>query len=471
MKKVFPFFIIVLLLVVAVSVVGALPGSGWKSGQQVQNVGGSSAQVVLTAYDQGGTNYNCGTENVDPGASVTYLTDVDCPVPAGFLGSAVVSADQPIAAIVNVNNKGTGLAAGQYQGTDGADVATTISFPLVKNDHNGRTTTFYVQNASNSTNDITATFNVNGVTYTKSYTGVAANAMVIVSPTDTTPSMPSGFGNVGSLTVVGTQPLAGSSLEHQTSAPVGQNLQASKAFIAADGATDVYCPLYRKNHTVRNQTTGAQVQNVGGAAIAVGDIVFTVNASGGPVVYNNTEAVDPGESYTFFAGTLAGLPDGTVGSATISSTQPVVAVVNDKGSQGGNDRVTTYACFGSGGTSVNVPLAKEFAGGNTTGIQVQNIGGANTQVTLEYKATNGKALTVKSKNAVAPGASITSWGISNYPNAEWDVLSGTPGDMIGTVNGVVVSGTADLAVIANESSNGTYQTASDQDTKNYEGFN
>ena len=36
MKKIFPIFVLAILLVVAVSVVGALPGSGWKSGQQVQ---------------------------------------------------------------------------------------------------------------------------------------------------------------------------------------------------------------------------------------------------------------------------------------------------------------------------------------------------------------------------------------------------------------------------------------------------
>jgi len=465
MKKVFPIFILILVLVVAVSVVGALPGSGWKSGQQVQNIGGASAQVVLTAYDQSGTSFNCGTESVASGASVTYLTDVDCPVPAGFLGSAVVSADQPIAAIVNVNNRGTGLAAGQYQGTDGADVATTIVFPLVKNDHNGRTTTFYVQNASNSTNNISAVFAVNGVNYNLSKNNVPANAMVILSPGDA--GVPSGTGNVGSLTVTGTQPMAGSSLEHETSAPVGENLQASKAFVSADGATEVYCPLFRKNHTAKNQTTGAQVQNIGGAAV---DVDFTFNSNMGTFGPYSAN-IAPGASYTFFAGTLAGIPDGALGSATISSTGPVVAVVNDKGVDGGNTRVTTYACFGSGGTSVNIPLAKEFAGGNTTGIQVQNIGGAASSVTLEYKATNGQALTVMSTGTVAPGTSITSWGISNYPNAEWSVVSGTPANMVGTVNGVVVSGTADLAVIANESSSGVHGTASNQDTKNYEGFN
>jgi hypothetical protein len=357
------------------------------------------------------------------------------------------------------------LAAGQYQGTDGADVATTIVFPLVKNDHNGRTTTFYVQNASNSTNNISAVFAVNGVNYNLSKNNVPANAMVILSPGDA--GVPSGTGNVGSLTVTGTQPMAGSSLEHETSAPVGENLQASKAFVSADGATEVYCPLFRKNHTAKNQTTGAQVQNIGGAAV---DVQFSFNSNMGVFGPFNAN-IAPGASYTFFAGTLAGIPDGALGSATIASTGPVVAVVNDKGVDSGNTRVTTYACFGSGGTSVNVPLAKEFAGGNTTGIQVQNIGGAASAVTLEYKATNGQALTVMSKGTVAPGTSITSWGISNYPNAEWDVVSGTPANMIGTVNGVVVSGTDDLAVIANESSSGVHGTASNQDTKNYEGFN
>jgi hypothetical protein len=469
MKKAFPIFILIVVLLVVVGIVGALPGSGWKSGQTIQNVGGSDAQIVLTAYDETGKSYDCGTKNASSGGSVNFLTDVDCPVPAGFLGSAVVSADQPIAAVVNVNNKGTGLASGQYQGTDGADVATTISFPLAKSDHNGRTTTFYVQNASNSPNNIDAEFKINGVSYTKSYSNVPANAMVVVSTTDTTPSMPSGPGNFGSLTVTGSQPLAGSSLEHQTSAPVGDNLQASKAFTAADGANKVFCPLYRNSHTSKGQTTGAQVQNVSGGPV---DITFTYTDSGGTSYPAVTETgVPDGESANFFAPTI-GLPSNSFGSAVIEATGPVVAVVNDKGTSGGNERVTTYACFGSGGTLVNVPQAKEHFGGNTTGIQVQNVGNADTFVTLEYKATNGKTLTIKSKAQVGSGESINVVNLYKLPDSHWDVTGGGPaGDMINTLNGVVVSGTSDLAVIANESSNGDKAPASNQDTKNYEGFN
>lgn len=470
MKKVFPLLVLVAVMIIAVGVVlAAPPGSGWKSGQTVQNVGGSNATVQLTAYDQNGGPFNCGSANVAPGASVNYLTDTDCPVPAGFVGSAVVSADQPIAAVVNVTNKGTGLASGNYQGTDGADVATKVNFPLVKNDHNGRTTTFYVQNASQSPNNISAVFNVKGVNYTKSFNNVPANAMVIFSPTDTSPSMPSGKGNVGSLVVTGTGPLAGSSLEHQTSAPVGDNLQASKGFTASEGANTVYCPLYRYAHTSKNQTTGAQVQNIGNAAV---NVAFTVNANSGGSFGPYNANIAPGASHTFYAPDLAGLPPGTLGSATIVSNGPVVALVNDKGTSNGLERTTSYACFGSGGTTVNLPQAKEHKGGNTSGIQAQNVGNADTKVTIVYKSTNGKSLTIQSKSTIAPGTSINAVNLYKMPNADWAVISGAPAsNMLDTLNGVVVTGTSPLAVVANEASNGDVSTASNQDTKNYEGFN
>ena len=153
---------------------------------------------------------------------------------------------------------------------------------------------------------------------------------------------------------------------------MAENLQASKAFVEADGSTTVYCPLYRNEHTARSQTTGAQVQNIGSSSV---NVQFTVSASG--QTYGPYDAAIPaGESFTFFAPSLVNpsIPAGTVGSATITSTGPVVAVVNDRGTDGGIDRLTTYGCFGSGGTEVNVPLAKEFSGGNTTGVQVQNAG-------------------------------------------------------------------------------------------------
>jgi hypothetical protein len=461
MKKVIP-FVLVIVLLISVGLVfgqGGLPGSGWKSGQQIQNVGNSNAKVVLTAYEENGTSHDCGEKSIAPGASGTFLTDSDCDVDAGFIGAAVASADQAIAAIVNVNNRGTGAAAGQYQGTDGADVATTLSFPLVKHNHSGRTTTFFVQNASTSPNNMVGTFNVKGTTYTQTYNNVPANASRVFTPAGA--GVPAGQGQVGSLEVTGTQALAGSSLEHESSAAVASNLQASKAFVAADGATTLYCALYREGHTKKNQTTGAQVQNVSGSPA---NVQFTFNA--GASTYGPYAAtIQPGASHTFYAPDLAGIPSGSVGSAVITSDQYIVAVVNDAGTDGSAQRKTTYACSGEGSTTVNVPLAKEFAGGNTTGVQVQNVGTANTKVTLEYKNPAG-SLTIQSKNAIAPGTSITAYGVSS-PSAEWQVLSSS-GNMNGTVNGVVAKADEPIIVIANESS--AAPNPSGQDTKNYEGF-
>ncbi|MDX1414535.1 MAG: hypothetical protein R3293_10115 [Candidatus Promineifilaceae bacterium] len=467
MKKVIPFVILVVLLVSVSLVVaqGGLPGAGWKSGQQIQNTGNAPAKVVFTAYDKFGNNYDCGEKNVNPGASETFLTDVDCTtVPEGFVGSAVVGADQPIAAIVNVTNRGTGLASAQYQGTDGADVANNVSFPLVKRCHSGRTTTFYVQNASTSENDITATFTVGGAPYTKNYDNVPGNAMVVVMPADA--GVPCAQGT-GSLEVSGTGPLAGAALEHEESAAVASNLSASKAFIDTDGAQNVFCPLYRKAQTAkRDQTSGVQVQNISGGPVNV-DFNF-IDSNGtpyGPFSINN---LADGASHTFYAkaAELASIPDGSVGSATISATGNVVAVVNDAAVDGTIQRKATYACFGSGSQTVNVPLAKEFAGGNTTGVQVQNVGGSPAKVQLEYKATNGSTLKIESVNTVAPGESITAYNVASL-GSEWTQLSGS-GSMAGTVNGVVATSAQNIVVVANESSAGA--TPSNQDTKNYEGF-
>lgn len=168
----------------------------WWSGQQIQNVGTSTASVSFQAYNSSGTSFSCGNKSVGPGASANFLT-IDCAaLPAGFVGSAVVSADQPIAAVVNVVNMSTnfdgtgGRAAGLYRGTDGSNVATEIAFPLMKNNFFGRSTALYVQNASDQTNDITVTIRVGASTYTKSFTGVKPYAMVVVGPADTSPAMP-----------------------------------------------------------------------------------------------------------------------------------------------------------------------------------------------------------------------------------------------------------------------------------------
>ncbi len=272
------------------------PGTGWTTGMQFQNVGDGSAAVRLYLYTPQGGAIDCGEKSAQPGASVNYLIDSNCLLSGPFGGSAVVESNQPMRGIVHINNANTGQAAGIYTATTMDEISSTLLFPLVKHNHVGRTTTFHIQNAGGSPVNMTATFRVNGATFTKQFTNVPANAMVVVSPADA--GVPGGNGQVGSLTVTGSGPLAGTSLEHQHAAAVAQNLQASQAFTTGDYDSKVYCPLFRNAHGNGKLTTGAQVQNV---ATTAQNITLTYTPRDGGNKVTKTVNVQPGASATFYA--------------------------------------------------------------------------------------------------------------------------------------------------------------------------
>lgn len=479
MKKL-PFILLVILaLVLGATLVSAqgLPGSGWETGQQVQNISDTAdATIVMTVYDQDGVSSSCGTKTAGPGESVNFLAN-ECATSPGFQGSGVLSADAPLAAIVNVNNRTVGNAAGQYRGTDGDDVATTINFPLVKNNFAGRTTVFYVQNASSSTNTIEATFStgdLGGATteYTNTYSNVPANAMVIVIPADA--GVPAG--DVGSLVVTGTQPLAGSALEHEAGVGLANNLQASKAFTPSEYDTTAYCPLVRNAHTARDQTTGIQAQNVSGAPQTI-TVEYQYRVNNGSLQTDSVTSptLADGESFTFFGKDATyGLPEGSLGSATVTGDGGNIAVVvNDRGFALNPSPVTTYSCFPASGasTEVSIPLYKEYFFGNTSGIQVQNVSGANVSVTLEYNPVSGSPATVSHTQPIPPGASTTFFGVSQGTSP--GDIDGAEAGLVNTFGGVVITSSGgEIVAIANESSFGGFgTTASGQDTKNYEGIN
>ena len=464
--------IAVLLLLSTIAVAAAQtnpPGAGWTTGMQFQNVGNSTGEVRLLLYTPDGESIDCGPRTAPAGGSVNYLVDVHCAVPEQFGGSAVVESNQPLRGIVHINNAGLGQAGGIYSGTTMDEIAPTLLFPLVKHNHAGRTTTFHVQNASSAPVNLTATFRVAGGTYTKNYNGIPANAMVVVAPADA--GVPAGNGQVGSLTVTGNGPLAGTSLEHEHAAAVAQNLQASKAFTAADYDDKVYCPLFRNAHTGQSLTTGAQVQNVGNSTQS---ITFSYRPRDGGNTISHTESVAPGASATFYAPSL-GIPAGSVGAATITGQGNIIAVVNDEGSENGLRRTTTYACFPAAEATnrVVLPLYKEYWMGNTSGIQVQNVSGngQTATVTLTFRATNGgQTVRVSHGTPIADGGSITFFAVSQgLSPAGMTVVSGNAGGLMSSFGSVVIESNRPIVAIANESGFGP--GASQQDSKNYEGFN
>lgn len=382
-----------------------LPGSGWWSGEQVQNVGDADATVHITAYDIDSTDTYESDQTVPPGGAYTFtpftgLTNL----PDGFQGSAVVTADQPIKAIVNVTNLPVatvgvtgGTAAAQYQGVDGSAVATTLYFPLAKGDYYGATTTFYVQNAGDSAATFTAEFAMNdGMSYSYTTPSIEPNRIAIFSVFDTTGydngTATGGAVRLGALKVTSTEEMAGVVMEHSTTDATAVALFGTRGFTENDFDTKAYAPVIK--NMFYNQFTGLQVQNVGTGDI---DITVTYKVAQGPnagaTITQTATGVAAGTSHTFVqldavdGGVGSNLDAGDLAGATVEATGDFVAIVNEQ-NQAASVGIT-YSAMPDGSTTqkVSAPLYKDEYYNNGSGLQVQNVGSADASATAVFACT------------------------------------------------------------------------------------
>lgn len=477
--------VIVLITLLTGTVASAqnnIPGTGWWSGEQVQNVSAADAQVVVTAYAQtSGDTFTTGNQTVPAGGAVTFIPSSFTNMPDGFQGSAVVSADQPIKAIVNVTNQKAGAfgvdggkAAAQYQGTE--NVSTTIYFPLAKHNRFGKTTVFYIQNAGNAAATANYTFNMdNGGQFTGATASIGPNQMVILAPADANvPSTNDARANIGSLVVTSAQPLAGTVMEFDQNEAIGTVLKGTRAFTQSDFDVKAYAPVAKHNRFGR--FTGIQVQNVSSAAIDV-TITYVGSSRNTPCfgqTYTDTHAgIEAGKSFTFVQlGAQTQLLDNCTASATIEGTGNFVAIVNEENMTGAPAAGITYSAMpaSQATTKVSVPLFKDQRFGFTTGLQIQNVGTAEaTNVVATFTCKGGNSantpfVAISNPQTIAPGGAKLFYKPSTTAS---DFTAANPFAMNGANCGVVVTGDQPLVAIANEAPD----TAGALDDNNYEGFN
>jgi len=441
-----------------------LPGGGWWTGFQVVNVGTATATVIVTLYDaQSANTYQSVPKTIAPNASYTFSpfnsADWTSPPPDGFIGSAVVSADQPILAIVNEQNNlagPSGIAAGSYRGFTADQTSTRLLFPLVKHDYGSthKTTTFFVQNASDTAADIYATFRIGTNTYTKVYPSVGPYKLQIIKPGDA--NVP--LGGLGSLEITSTVKLAGIYNEHQHNAAVANTLLSTKGFAPSEADTTLYVPLYKQDYNTAY--SGIQVQNAGTVTATI-YATYTVAYGGSGTYYYNLTA-GPGQSVTFF--NVPGWPKNTYGSVILSSSQPLVAIVNETKYSTGQSGV--YAAFArSQVTNCAVaPLWKTRWSGTTSGQQsaivVQNVGSVAATVNITFTMTAGNVGTYTPPARTVPPGASTVYGPGPFEG-------GPPADKPAT-GSVVICATQPIAVIVQET---TLPGWTPRDMLNYEAFN
>jgi hypothetical protein len=492
MKK--NYVILALFLVAAMvfpTMVGAqgdtLPGSGWWTGQQIQNVGTANATVVSTAYDSLSPNtYTASFFPLAAGSSVTFLPADFAGMGPGFQGSAVVSADQPIKAIVSLTNRQVGsygvpggVAGGQYQGIDGTAAATTVRFPIVKNAFGGgsniKTTTFFVQNAGSAAATISIQYICPTVYNYTTPNPIGPGQMAVLNPAAA--GVPAG--NLCSGTATSAQPIAGVATEHYNSETVATLVQATRGFTSADYDTTIYAPIFKKRFptsATRSRTTGGQVQNVSAANINVTGTFRGTGACLGPfvVTVNN---VAPGASANFLY--PAGMPDGCLTSGTFTATGNIVGIVNesylDPAPLPGTQSATAYNMASDLSKTVKAvaPLFKEQFGGKTSGLQAQNVGASNATMYVVFKSGANTWTTIN--YVVTPGASANFYLMANCGVGCWvggiPMPAGTNASATVNSDQPVIAAIAEQAyTVANPNCFG--QTSGPcYDKQNYEGFN
>ena len=472
---------------VAAQEISNLPGGGWWSGEQVQNVGDAEATIEITAYDKDTTEIYTASEAVAAGGAYTFspfagLTDM----PDGFQGSAVVSADQPIKAIVNVTNLMVGdvgvtggKAAAQYQGVDGSAVADTLYFPLVKGDYYGSTTTFYVQNAGDAAATFTGSFAMNdGNTYSFTSPSIEPNRIAIFSVFDA-----DDYDNgddqaadvrLGALTVTSAQPMAGVVMEHSTTDATAVALFGTRGFTANDFDTTAYAPVIKNEFY--GQFTGLQVQNVSGGDI---DITVTYIVAQGPnageTITQEATGVADGESHTFVqldavdGGVGTYLDAGDLAGATVTATGDFVAIVNEQNSAASVGITYSAMPDGSASQMVSVPLFKDYFYGSSSGLQIQNVGSAEASATATFACTTEGGATSTSVSdpfSIAAGETFLFYHPSEAGQAGADLFGSFPSE-----SNCSVTIEADQNIVAIVNEQGVEANAGNLDNNNYEGFN
>lgn len=491
MKKkaisVFTVLVISLLVTMMALAQSNLPGGGWWSGQQVQNVGNDAATIMITAYDKGSSATYDTQDTVAAGASKVFMPGDFSGMPDGFQGSAVVSSDQPIRAVVNVTNRLAagdtlgitgGKAAAQYQGIDGTAVANTLYFPMAKAGHYDKTSTFYIQNAGDSAISPVATFKMrSGATHTVNLPSISPNQMAVFSLFDAATfddnQAANSSGRVGGMSITAGGPMAGVVMEHYTSESPATILQGTRGFTSVDFDTKAYAPGIKHNRYGR--FTGIQVQNVSGGTINV-TVTYkgSAGACNGNTYTDSVTGLADGESHTFvqWEGKTNLIPN-CAASATIVGTGNIVAIVTesyrfDSVPVSGQMMVMSSAIPDVAATAkLSAPTFKDDRYSKRTGLKIMNVGLAQaTNIVATFNCTGGATFTaVSNPQTVAPGASVQFYTPSDDPG----MFGANSFSSNNVTCGVVVTADQPIVALANESviPGGTLE----QDTNNYEGFN
>ena len=312
----------------------------------------------------------------------------------------VISSDQQIASVVNIEGTGAHSAWAAY------DAAVTggspVSIPLLMKNNSGYNTWFNVQNTGAVSANVSVAYSDGANVGPFS---VAAGASHTFDQSTETHSAA-----VFSANVTSDQSVAVVVIEENPSTMFAYN-----GFIS--GTANPVMPLVNANNA--GYETGIQIQNIGSASTNV-TVSYKHSAAGTDCT--ETQTVPAGKSKTFALGAFASGANSTcvagakfVGSAQVktnSASQNLVAIVNQL-KPGVNGEAYDSFDTAAATNKVILPLIMDRNSNWFTGFNVMNVGTASTTVTCTFSGSSytlntgplaaGQAYTALQNGAISSG--------------------------------------------------------------------
>ncbi len=325
--------------------------SGFDTWFNVQNAGTADATVYINYIP--GSNGNPGSETavIAPGAAKMFSqaigsSTVNCSTLADgagkFIGSAVITSTQPVAAVVMQINTGSFKVLMGYGGFPSG--SSTVALPLIMANNNGFYTGIQVQNVGTVATTVTVDYSPNTVSGGNNPNDETFDLAPGASKTIIQNAAPPANGSVNDWNAIGRY-IGGAMITNSANQPLvaivnqtrpGTNaLGASyEGFDPAAATTRASAPLIMANNST--YWTGIQVQNVSNDTVHV-VIDYGPNTVGTFEPANEEFDLAPGASKTIIQNGAPPANGSTVndwgtnryiGSATITATGNIVAIVN-----------------------------------------------------------------------------------------------------------------------------------------------
>jgi hypothetical protein len=386
-KKALILFCVTIFLIMVLLAVPTLAqwAGTWVSSFQVMNLGTSTANIVVEYYREDGTKIDAATRSytIEVGSSLNIYQPSVPGLPEGFKGSAIVSADQPIAAIGSEQAfyADGSISNSQYSGFSAQAIGRKFYLPNInkKFGMSQWSSRITIQNVIANPVTVTLTFyNADGTVRDTDMINIPGNGSTTLTQIDDS-ELPDSW--LGTAIVEATGDIA---VIVDVMSADGR-LETYNGFTA--GSTKMYLPTLLINFGANQWNTSFQVFNVGNESAVVTMTYYTSGiATPAKVVTATLPQYQSINRYQPAVDRDLGAP--WIGSVVIESTQPIVAVGSQSSGAPGKRLASIYNGVASGATQAFLPTILRYFGGSNfvTSFQIMNVGSDFASVTVEYFA-------------------------------------------------------------------------------------